>query len=76
MDTLDTQTWILLAVVVVLGLVALGAWLFYQKKQSHKLQERFGPEYERTVSDLGSRTKGEYPLSPAVEIITRPTESL
>ena len=32
-------------------------WLFYQKKQSHKLQERFGPEYDRTVHELGSRTK-------------------
>lgn len=62
METLDTQTWIILAAVVVLGLVALGAWLFYQKKQSHKLQERFGPEYGRTVSELGSRTKGESEL--------------
>ena len=30
METLDTQTWIIFAAVVVLGLVALGAWLFYQ----------------------------------------------
>ncbi len=62
METLDTQTWIIVAAVVVLGLVALGAWLFYQKKQSHKLQERFGPEYGRTVNELGSRTKGESEL--------------
>jgi uncharacterized membrane protein YqiK len=62
METLDTQTWIIIAAVVVLGLVALGAWLFYQKNQSHKLQERFGPEYGRTVNELGSRTKGESEL--------------
>jgi hypothetical protein len=62
METLDTQTWIIIAAVVVLGLVALGAWLFYQQNQSHKLQERFGPEYGRTVNELGSRTKGESEL--------------
>ena len=76
METIETQTWIIIAAVVALGLAVIGAWLYTRRRQSHKLQERFGLEYERTVSDLGSRTKGEYPLSPAVEIITRSTESL
>ena len=71
METLDTQTWIILAAVVVLGLVALGAWLFYQKKQSHKLQERFGPEYGRTVNELGSRTKGESELKAREKRVER-----
>src|SRR5688572_29007848 len=62
METLDTQTWIILAAVVVLGLAALGAWIVYQKNQSQKLQKRFGPEYGRTVNELGSRTKGESEL--------------
>ena len=31
METLDTQTWIILAVVIVLALAAIGAWYFYQK---------------------------------------------
>ena len=62
METIDSQTWIIIAAVVVVGMVALGAWLFYQKKQSNKLQERFGPEYDRTVNELGSRTKGESDL--------------
>ena len=71
METLDTQTWIILAAVVVLGLVALGAWLFYQKKQSHKLQERFGPEYGRTVNEFGSRTKGESELKAREKRVER-----
>ena len=71
METLDTQTWIILAAVVVLGLVALGAWLFYQKKQSHQLQERFGPEYGRTVNELGSRTKGESELKAREKRVER-----
>jgi hypothetical protein len=61
METIDTQTWIILAAAVVIGLVAIGAW-FYRKKQSHRLQEHFGPEYDRTVNELGSRTKGESDL--------------
>jgi hypothetical protein len=61
METIDTQTWIILAATVVIGLVAIGAW-FYRKKQSHRLQDHFGPEYDRTVNELGSRTKGESDL--------------
>ena len=71
MEMLDTQTWIIIAAVVVLGLVALGAWLFYQKKQSQKLQERFGPEYDRTVHELGSRTKGESELKAREKRVER-----
>ena len=71
MESLDTQTWIMIAAVVALGLVALGAWFFYQKKQSHKLQERFGPEYGRTVNELGSRTKGESDLKAREQRVER-----
>ena len=62
MGTLDTQTWIILAGVIVLALIALAAWFFYQKKQSHRLQQRFGPEYGRTVNEFGSRDKAETEL--------------
>jgi len=71
METIDTQTWIILAGIVVLALIAVGAWFFYQKKQSHKLQERFGPEYDRTVSELGSRTKGESELKAREKRVER-----
>lgn len=71
MEMLDTQTWIIIGAVVVLGLAMLGAWLFYQKQQSHKLQERFGPEYGRTVNELGSRTKGESELKAREKRVER-----
>jgi FtsZ-interacting cell division protein ZipA len=70
METLDTQTWIILAVVVVLALIAVGAW-FYRRKQSDKLQGRFGPEYDRTVNELGSRTKGESELKAREKRVER-----
>jgi hypothetical protein len=62
METIDAQTWIILAGVVALVLIALAACFFYQKKQSHRLQDRFGPEYGRTIDELGSRTKAESEL--------------
>jgi hypothetical protein len=71
METIDTQTWIILAAAVALGLVAIGAWFFYRKKQSHKLQEHFGPEYDRTVSELGSRTKAESDLKAREKRVER-----
>jgi hypothetical protein len=61
MNTMDTQTMTLLAVVI-LALVAVGAWLYTRKRQSDRLIQRFGPEYGRTVDDLGSRTKAESEL--------------
>ena len=70
METLDTQSWIILAAVVALGLVAIGAW-FYRRKQSHNLQERFGPEYDRTVNELGGRTKGESELKAREKRVER-----
>jgi len=62
MNTIPLQ-WIIVAAVVVVALLAVAAWLFYQKKkQSERLQQRFGPEYGRTLGELGGRTKAESEL--------------
>ncbi len=71
MQTLDTQTWIILAAAVALGLVAIGAWLYTRRKQSHRLQQHFGPEYDRTVNELGGRTKGESDLKAREKRVER-----
>jgi hypothetical protein len=75
METIDTQTWIILAAAVAVIMVALGAWFYIRKKQSQKqslkLQERFGPEYNRTVNELGSRTKGESELKAREKRVER-----
>jgi hypothetical protein len=71
MGTLDTQTWIILAGVVVLALFALGAWVSFKKSQSQKLRQRFGPEYGRTVDDLRSRTKAESELKARQKRVER-----
>ncbi|HKA44054.1 MAG TPA: hypothetical protein VKF40_18880 [Burkholderiales bacterium] len=56
------QTLIGLAIVVVVLLAALVAWLIYKRRESRRLQHRFGPEYGRAVIDLGSRAKAESAL--------------
>src|SRR5580658_3259397 len=62
MNTLPLQ-WIIVAGVGVVALLALAAWVLVQKrKQSDRLQHRFGPEYDRTVGELGGRTKAESEL--------------
>jgi len=61
MDTLDSHTWLYIGVVVLLAAVA--AWLFYQQHRSQHLQERFGPEYHRTLSTVGDRAKAESELT-------------
>jgi hypothetical protein len=71
MDTIDTQTWTILAGVVVLALIALAVWFYYNKKQSHRLQQRFGQEYGRTVDELGSRTKAESELKTREKRVER-----
>ena len=61
MDTMDIRIW-MLGIVAVLALLALAAWLRSRKKQSYRLAQRFGPEYDHAVDELGSRTKAEAEL--------------
>lgn len=61
MDT--TQTLIIVAVFVVALIIALAAWIYYRRTESQRLKKRFGPEYNRTVSDLGSASKAEAELA-------------
>ncbi|MET9800591.1 hypothetical protein [Streptomyces sp. NPDC006368] len=51
---------IIIPVAVVLAVIAAAAFLGLRRK---RLRERFGPEYERTVEDTGSRLAAERDLS-------------
>jgi hypothetical protein len=55
---MTTETMIVVAVVVVLAVVAL-AWVYTTRQRRERLRTRFGPEYERTVHDVGSEEKAE-----------------
>jgi hypothetical protein len=55
------SVWLIVGVVVVLGLVAL-AWRAMSKRRTGQLKERFGPEYERSKTEAGSRREAEAEL--------------
>ena len=62
MNTVPTNT-VILAVALLVAAIAVVAWVFTQRKrQSQRLQQRFGPEYGRAVKELGGRTQAEAEL--------------
>lgn len=54
---------VVLAVVVLALLVAVGL----RERRSHRLRERFGPEYERAVEETGDRRQAEQLLHERVQ---------
>lgn len=52
----------MLAGLVLVALILLGAWLVLRKRKSQDLEKRFGPEYHRAVEEHGSRGKAESDL--------------
>jgi len=63
MNTDNVQAWIV-AAVILLAVVAAVLLIMRQARhrQSVRLQERFGPEYARVISERGDRTKAEAEL--------------
>ncbi len=63
MNNLPTS-WIILGGALVVALLVAAVWILSQrKKRSLRLQQRFGPEYSRTVDELGGRAKAESELN-------------
>jgi hypothetical protein len=60
---MDTWVWIAIAAAAVVVLVLLVSWMAARKRRRSQLREGFGPEYDRTVEDMGSRRKAESELS-------------
>ncbi|QWZ10054.1 hypothetical protein KRR39_10145 [Nocardioides panacis] len=58
---MDTIT-VVVVVVVVAVAAALVAFLLAKRRSSSQLQQRFGPEYERTVDETGDRRAAEKDL--------------
>src|SRR5580692_587880 len=62
MNTLP-PSWIALAGILIFALLAVAFWSSSRKKaQTLRLQQRFGPEYDRAIDELGGRTKAESEL--------------
>jgi FtsZ-interacting cell division protein ZipA len=60
---MDTWLWIVIAAAVVVAIVLVAMWAAKRKQRTSHLQEGFGPEYDRTVEETGSRRKAESELT-------------
>lgn len=66
---MDT-TMLVIAVIAAVVLLGVGGYLgmvFSRRQRSKNLQERFGPEYERTLDETGDRVRAEQELQARVE---------
>jgi hypothetical protein len=62
---MDPSIWIIL--IVVLAVVVGAAVLYQQQQRTRQLRARFGPEYERSVREVGSRRRAEAELEQRQE---------
>ena len=59
---MEQNTLIIVATVAGVLVVTLVAWLAMRRHRSQRLSQLFGPEYDRTVAELGQRSKAEKEL--------------
>src|SRR4051812_39779781 len=57
------DTWVWVVIVIAILVVAALAYVAWSRSRSGRLQERFGPEYERTVDEADSRRDAEKDLA-------------
>jgi len=66
---MDTTTIIILAIVVIL-VVGAGAWVMMQRR-TEELRKRFGPEYDRVISERGDARQAESELAARQKRVDR-----
>jgi hypothetical protein len=57
------NTTAILLLILIVVVVAVGVILYVQRRRSEMLREKFGPEYQRTVSQVGDERKAEAELA-------------
>ena len=69
---MDTQQIIIaLIALAFIILIGLGVWYFARRKTTERLRERFGPEYDKTVSTYHSQHSAEADLSKREERVRK-----
>jgi len=67
----DSQTLTILAVCAVVIAVIAAGWAYFVRERRERLRARFGPEYQRTVDEVGSPTKAEAVLRERADRVDR-----
>jgi hypothetical protein len=60
--SMEMPAWEILLIVIGVVLAAVGVWLVLSRRRSSHLRSRFGPEYERALSESGDRGRAEREL--------------
>ncbi|MER7131401.1 hypothetical protein [Streptosporangium saharense] len=58
---MSTVIWVVVIVVAVVAVIAVGGAVLQQRRR-HRLRDRFGPEYDRTVRERDNRREAEQEL--------------
>jgi hypothetical protein len=66
-----TNLTIIVALVVLLLVVAFVGTIFSSRQRTKKLQERFGPEYNRVIEETGDQTEAEKELGSRLEHVKK-----
>ncbi|UFS72071.1 hypothetical protein LPW11_07725 [Geomonas sp. RF6] len=70
---MDNQTLYIIIAVLAVALIAVVGFLIYQRRRSQQLQDRFGPEYERTLRETGDKARAEAELEQRRKRVDRLT---
>jgi hypothetical protein len=65
---MDTGIVLVIVLLVVIGAVA---WVLMQRRRSEELRERFGPEYQRAMSEHGDQRSAEAELAEREKRVSR-----
>ena len=68
---MDNTLLIVLVLIVLAVAVGVAAWTAMQRRRTEELRERFGPEYEHTVSQLGDQRQAEAELQARQKRVER-----
>src|SRR5215471_3805743 len=65
------QTWQIVMIIVAILISAGIALAYYDRHRTNRLRSRFGPEYDRTVTQIGDRRRAESELTRREERLSR-----
>ncbi|MCG5212585.1 hypothetical protein [Streptosporangium sp. KLBMP 9127] len=66
----ETVIWVAVVIAAIVAILTVGL-VVLQHQRRHRLRERFGPEYERTVNERGTRRDAEQELRAREERVAK-----
>jgi hypothetical protein len=71
MNNIQPTNTVIAALVLIALAIGVVVWLVIQKQRSWKLKQRFGPEYDRALTEFGGRSRAEAELLKREQRVAR-----